>query len=165
MRGRAHCTAVPPRSRAPAHDDVLAALAAQSALLAAAGHEPLPPPPDSQPARARALLVEAVATGLDAGVAPDCTALRLAVRVLVDQLAQQQPGRSVELRVPPFAAAQVVTGTTHTRGTPPAVVEVEPATWVLLATGRRSWAAALADGSLRARGGRSDLTPYLPLLT
>ena len=32
------------------------------------------------------------------------------------------PGRSVELRVPPFAAIQCVGGTTHRRGTPPNVV-------------------------------------------
>lgn len=109
-------------------------------------------------------LLELTVQGLDLGVQPDRQALRLTARLLVDLLSARQPGRSVELRVPPHAAAQVVAGTTHTRGTPPAVVEVDPVAWLELATGRRTWAEAVADGSLRARGGRSDLSPHLPLL-
>jgi len=113
---------------------------------------------------ARTRVVEAVVHGLDLGVTPHRAALRLTVRLLVEVLAARHPGRSVELRVPPFAAAQVIPGPRHTRGTPPAVVEAEPIAWVLVATGRRAFAAAVADGGIRASGGRSDLTPYLPLL-
>jgi len=65
--------------------------------------------------------------------------------------------------VPPFAAIQCVSGPRHTRGTPPNVVEVDPLTWVLLATGRTGWSAAVANGSVRASGPRSDLSSYLPL--
>ena len=79
-------------------------------------------------------------------------------------LAVRAPGRSVEVRVPPYAAAQVVPGVRHTRGTPPAVVELDGATWVALATGRVSWAEAMAEGKVRASGQRADLSPYLPLL-
>ena len=92
-------------------------------------------------------------------------ALAAAVRTLAQILAAREPGRSVELRVPPFAAVQAVAGPRHTRGTPPNVVETDPVTWLRLATGREAFAAALADGRLTASGNRSDLTPYLPLLS
>lgn len=78
-------------------------------------------------------------------------------------LSERAPGASVEVRVPPYAAAQVVPGVRHTRGTPPAVVETDAETWIALATGRLSWAAAEEGGRLRASGERADLSPYLPL--
>ncbi len=78
-------------------------------------------------------------------------------------LSEQAPGRSVEVRVPPYAAVQVVPGTRHTRGTPPAVVEMDAETWLALATGALGWAAAEESGRVRASGERADLTPYLPL--
>ena len=37
--------------------------------------------------------------------------------------------------MPPYAAVQVVEGVRHTRGTPPAVVEMDAETWIALATG------------------------------
>ena len=54
-------------------------------------------------------------------------------------LAQQVPGRSVELRVPPHVAVQCIEGPRHTRGTPPNVVETDAATWLRLATGLLTW--------------------------
>jgi len=89
--------------------------------------------------------------------------LRLMSKHFLALLALRAPGRSVEVRVPPYAAAQVVPGVRHTRGTPPAVVELDGATWVALATGRVSWADAMAAGRIRASGERADLSPYLPL--
>lgn len=86
-------------------------------------------------------------------------------RTLAELLAAQAPGRSVEVRVPPFVAVQAITGPRHTRGTPPNVVETDPTTWLRLATGRSAFTDAVADGSARASGNRADLTPYLPLLT
>ena len=53
---------------------------------------------------------------------PPRAVLGAAVRTSARWLAQQVPGRSVELRVPPFVAVQCVTGPRHTRGTPPNVV-------------------------------------------
>ncbi|HEX5496906.1 MAG TPA: sterol carrier family protein [Mycobacteriales bacterium] len=91
-------------------------------------------------------------------------ALRTAVRLLVDLLAANAPGRSVELRVPPHAAVQAVPGPRHTRGTPPNVVEADPLTWLRLATGRLGWAEAVAGGGVQASGDRSDLSALLPLL-
>lgn len=78
-------------------------------------------------------------------------------------LAARAPGRSVEIRVPPYAAAQVVEGVRHARGTPPAVVELDADTWIALATGQATWDDAEAAGRLRASGERADLTAYLPL--
>lgn len=95
---------------------------------------------------------------------PDPAVLRLAVRQSLDLLAQRARGRAVEVRVPPYAAVQCVPGPRHTRGTPPNVVETDAVTWLLLATGRLSWSAALAAGRLSASGERADLTSYLPLL-
>ena len=89
--------------------------------------------------------------------------LKLLSKHFLALLADRAPGRSVEVRVPPYAAAQVVPGVRHTRGTPPAVVEADADTWIALATGELSWAAAEATGGLRASGERADLSPYLPL--
>jgi Bacterial SCP ortholog len=106
--------------------------------------------------------VAAVAAALDAGAAPCGEALRAAVVRLLALLAARAPGRAVEVRIPPYAAIQCVPGPRHTRGTPPNVVETDAATWVRLATGRLAWAAAAADGRIRASGPRADLTEYLP---
>jgi hypothetical protein len=90
--------------------------------------------------------------------------LRLLTKHLLALLVARAPGGAVEVRVPPYAVAQCVEGTRHTRGTPPAVVELDPATWVALATGALDWQDATAEGRLVASGERSDLSPHLPLL-
>lgn len=77
---------------------------------------------------------------------------------------ERAPGRSVEVRVPPYAAIQCVAGPRHTRGTPPNVVETDAETFLRLATGEIAFAEAVAAGRVRASGVRADLTPYLPLL-
>ncbi|HEX2073933.1 MAG TPA: sterol carrier family protein [Geodermatophilus sp.] len=86
-----------------------------------------------------------------------------AVKTSARWLAQQVPGRSVELRVPPHVAVQCVPGPRHTRGTPPNVVETDAATWLRLAAGLLDWAAAVAGGRVSASGNRADLSPHLPL--
>lgn len=91
--------------------------------------------------------------------------LRLLVKHYLAVLQERAPGASVEVRVPPYAAVQVVAGVRHTRGTPPAVVEVDPATWLALATGAAQWHDAVEEGRVRASGERADLTAYLPLTT
>ena len=88
---------------------------------------------------------------------------RLLVKHFLAVLSGRAPGGAVEVRVPPYAAAQVVPGVRHTRGTPPAVVETDAETWLALATGRTTWAQALGSGAVVASGERTDLTPYLPL--
>ncbi len=89
--------------------------------------------------------------------------LKLLTKHYLALLETRAPGRSVEVRVPPYAAVQVVPGVRHTRGTPPAVVELDAETWVALATGALTWPDAEAAGRLRASGERADLSPYLPL--
>jgi Bacterial SCP ortholog len=100
---------------------------------------------------------------LTEGDVPDRAVLRDAVRATLAVLAARVPGRSVEVRVPPFGAVQCVAGPRHTRGTPPNVVETDPVTWLALALGRSTWAEATAAGRIRASGTRADLSPYLPL--
>jgi hypothetical protein len=106
----------------------------------------------------------AVLEALGTGVVPEREALRGAVLYTLGLLEEQVPGRAVEVRVPPFGAVQCVAGPRHTRGTPPNVVETDPATWMRLAAGQLSWAAAVSAGQIRASGPRSDLSEYLPVL-
>ena len=90
--------------------------------------------------------------------------LKLLTKHYLALLETRAPGRSVEVRVPPYGAVQCVEGPRHTRGTPPNVVEIDPMTWVLLATGGSSWEAAVAEGLVRASGERADLSALLPLV-
>jgi hypothetical protein len=107
--------------------------------------------------------VAAVAAALDRGEEPPQAALRSAARYLLVELEREAPGRSVEVRVVPVAAVQVVAGPRHTRGTPPNVVETDPLTWIRLATGRLGWAEAVQSGAVSASGARADLSEYLPV--
>lgn len=88
----------------------------------------------------------------------------LAVRYLLEELAERVPGNSVEVRVPPFGVTQCIEGPTHTRGTPPNVVELSPQLWLQLATGLRQWDDAAAAGEVAASGVRADLSAVLPLV-
>jgi len=89
--------------------------------------------------------------------------LALAVRYTLEELAQRHPGRSVEVRVPPFGAVQCIDGPVHRRGTPPNVVEADASTWLDLAVGALTWQDAVEDGKVRWSGTRADLSEYLPL--
>lgn len=89
--------------------------------------------------------------------------LRLLTKHLLALLVAKAPGGAVEVRVPPYAVAQCVEGTRHTRGTPPAVVEMDAVTWIAIATGDLDWAEAERDARLVASGERSDLGHLMPL--
>lgn len=93
----------------------------------------------------------------------DADDLRLLTKHLLAVLVESHPGGAVEVRVPPYAVAQCLSGTRHTRGIPPAVVETDAETWIALALGQRSWEAALDAGLVAASGERSDLGSVLPL--
>ena len=110
-------------------------------------------------------LIQAVVHGLDLGIAPDGSALGMVVRELARLFAEQHPGRSVELRIPPYAAVQCLDGPRHTRGTPPNVVEADAVAWVRLCAGREQWDDLVRTGRVTASGERSDLAPFLPLLS
>lgn len=94
---------------------------------------------------------------------PDRSREKAAVKATLAVLVERAPGRSVEVRIPPYAAVQAIEGTTHRRGTPSAVVETDARTWLLLSCGQLTWADAVAAGAVRASGARSDLGAWLPL--
>lgn len=108
--------------------------------------------------------VESVLSSIAKGESPQRPALRDAVRILLSRLATVAPGRSVEVRVPPFGAIQCVEGPRHTRGTPANVVEMDPITFVKLAVGQVGWADAIKDGRIRASGTRADISRLFPII-
>jgi hypothetical protein len=93
----------------------------------------------------------------------DAADLATAVRFLLEELASGHEGHTVEVRVPPYGAVQAIPGPRHTRGTPPNVIETDPATWLALATGSLGWADAVAEARVLASGSRADLSEVLPL--
>jgi hypothetical protein len=113
----------------------------------------------------RAVTDEQLRRALDVAAAqrPAAEDVPDAVRVTLAIIAQRNPGRSVEIRVPPYGVVQAFAGPRHTRGTPPNVVESDPVSWLALVSGRLAWRDALADGSVRASGTRADLSAVLPL--
>lgn len=86
-----------------------------------------------------------------------------AVRFILQEFARLAPGKSVEVRVPPHGAVQIVEGLGHTRGTPPNVIELDAATLVALAVGDETWEAAVGRGVVRASGTRATLSELVPL--
>ncbi|HEY6856972.1 MAG TPA: sterol carrier family protein [Mycobacterium sp.] len=101
----------------------------------------------------------------DTRPAPSRADLADAVRLTARTLAAQAPGASVEVRIPPFVAVQCVAGPRHTRGTPPNVVETDPRTWLLLATGLLRVTDATATGALRLSGSRAaEIAAWLPVV-
>lgn len=95
----------------------------------------------------------------------DESLLATATRYLLQETAKSYPGGSVELRVPPFGAVQCVEGLSHNRGTPPNVVELDPNSWLLLATGRASFEELKLSGKLSASGAKSDLAGLFPIFS
>ena len=93
----------------------------------------------------------------------DRSAVALAVRYGLQLLKDSAPGASVEVRVPPFGAVQAIGGPTHTRGTPPAVIEMDAEAWLALVTGKTSYQDAVSSGNVVASGLRTDLQGFLPL--
>jgi len=94
----------------------------------------------------------------------DKDTLRTLVKYLLEILHQKVPGNSVEVRIPPFAAIQIIEGTSHRRGTPPAVVEINPEIFIKISLGEISWQDALTKGLIQASGQRTDLTEHFPLI-
>lgn len=107
--------------------------------------------------------LDAVGAAQAADEKPARTDLATAVRYLLQLLDEKAPGNSVEVRVPPFGAVQVIQGPRHTRGTPPNVVEMDAATWIAVATGQEVWDDVATAGRIHASGTRADLSDVLPL--
>jgi hypothetical protein len=89
--------------------------------------------------------------------------MREEVKAALAAFAAAAPGKSVEIRVPPYGAVQAVPGGAHRRGTPRALVECDGATWLALVRGDLIWDEAVATGRVDASGERSDLSEWLPL--
>ena len=79
------------------------------------------------------------------------------VKAILEEISAIAPGHAVELRIPPFAAIQCVEGAKHTRGTPPAVVEMNAETLFALTKGELSWDTGINEGFIIASGERSNL--------
>ena len=120
----------------------------------------------ADPAKTRAAVAVVAAWLRDADApAPGRAELAEAVRTTARTLAAVAPGSTVEVRVPPFVAVQCIAGPKHTRGNPPNVVETDPRTWLLLATGLASVAEVAASGALQMSGSRAvDIAGALPLV-
>src|SRR5690242_119176 len=120
----------------------------------------------ADPAKTLAAVSAVTAWLLDADKPePGRAQLGEAVRLTARTLAGIAPGASVEVRVPPFVAVQCISGPAHRRGNPPNVVEADPRTWLLLATGLLDVTAAAASGGLQLSGSRAiEIAQWLPLV-
>ncbi|WP_460999102.1 sterol carrier family protein [Streptomonospora sediminis] len=152
-----------PSKPTAAHRRLAALRAALDAQLAALGEPPHSGP--DHPSLVLSTCTEAVLRARSRGAAPVPSAVKAAVRGTLAELAERAPGHSLEVRVPPHGAVQVIEGPRHTRGTPPGVVETGPLTWLALAAGAMTWDAAVAEHAVSASGARADLSPLLPLWT
>ena len=81
------------------------------------------------------------------------------VKLILDLIKSISPGRSVELRVPPYGAIQCVAGGNHRRGTPPNTVEMSGPTLIKLINAPLLWQELVANGEISASGIASDLSP------
>ena len=80
------------------------------------------------------------------------------VKEILDLIKNISPGKSVELRVPPYGAIQCVAGSNHRRGTPPNSVEMSGQTLVRLINEPALWSSLCESGEVRASGLLSDLS-------
>ena len=80
------------------------------------------------------------------------------VKKILDLIKDISPGKSVELRVPPYGAIQCVTGSNHRRGTPPNTVEMSGQTLVRLINEPSRWSSLCETGEVRASGLLSNLS-------
>ena len=81
-----------------------------------------------------------------------------AVKEILDLIKNISPGKSVELRVPPYGAIQCVPGSNHRRGTPPNTVEMSGQTLIKLINEPSLWITLCESGEVRASGLLSDLS-------
>ena len=80
------------------------------------------------------------------------------VKQILKIIEEIEPGRSVELRIPPYAAIQCVAGSTHRRGTPPNVVEMSAQTLLKLSKSQHIWDQLCSEGAISASGTNSNLS-------
>ena len=80
------------------------------------------------------------------------------VKEILQIIKEISPGKSVELRVPPYGAIQCVAGSNHRRGTPPNTVEMSGQTLIRLINEPALWRSLCESGEVRASGLLSDLS-------
>ena len=80
------------------------------------------------------------------------------VKNILEAVKKFSPGKSVELRIPPYAAIQCVAGITHRRGTPPNVVEMSADTLIKLLENPSQWQEFCDLGLISASGTSSNLS-------
>ena len=83
--------------------------------------------------------------------------IKAQVKQILKIVQELAPGRSVELRIPPYAAIQCVEGGNHRRGTPPNVVEMAPETLMALSQNPLKWDELLGKGLILASGTNTNL--------
>ena len=91
---------------------------------------------------------------------PQITAI---VKEVLDLIKSISPGKSVELRVPPYGAIQCIAGSNHRRGTPPNTVEMSEQTLLRLINEPSLWVTLCESGEVRASGLLSDLSNVFAL--
>jgi hypothetical protein len=84
--------------------------------------------------------------------------IKAQVKQILKVVQEIAPGRSVELRIPPYAAIQCVEGGNHRRGTPPNVVEMAPETLMALSQKPLMWDELVEKGLISASGINADLS-------
>ena len=80
------------------------------------------------------------------------------VKEILDLIKNISPGKSVELRVPPYGVIQCVAGGNHRRGTPPNTVEMSGQTLIRLINEPSLWITLCESGEVMASGVASDLS-------
>ena len=89
--------------------------------------------------------------------------IKLQVKLILDLIKSISPGKSVELRVPPYGAIQCVAGGNHRRGTPPNTVEMSGQTLIRLINEPALWITLCESGEVRASGLLSNLSNVFSL--
>ena len=84
--------------------------------------------------------------------------ITVTVKEILDLIKGISPGKSVELRVPPYGVIQCVAGSNHRRGTPPNTVEMSGQTLIRLINEPALWITLCESGEVRASGLLSDLS-------
>jgi hypothetical protein len=83
--------------------------------------------------------------------------MKAQVKQILKVVQELAPGRSVEIRIPPYAAIQCVGGSTHRRGTPPNVVEMSGHTLIKLVENPTYWEEFCYKGLILASGTKTNL--------
>ena len=91
--------------------------------------------------------------------------IAIEVKKILDLIKSIAPGKSVELRVPPYGAIQCVAGGNHRRGTPPNTVEMSGQTLIRLINQPTLWLQFCQSSQIQASGVSSDLSEVFTVVS